>query len=209
MKNNQKHSAEEEVKDQVPESTEEENKEPTDGKLSQETDRETVEEPEELAETQDQADLLAEELASARANIQELEDRNLRLNAEFDNFRKRSRREKEESYLFAKLDLVKDFLPLLDALDRAKDQYSKMEDEAQQNMLEGIEMLIKQGQDCLAKLGIEEITCEGEQFDPNFHEAIQHVEDEQYGENVVIECLLKGYRSGDNVVRHSVVRVAN
>lgn len=205
MENDKKRAAEEkEVKNQA-ELPEEETKDQAVEDISQEA----VEGTTETEAADNSAIELEAELASAKENIRELEDRNLRLNAEFDNFRKRSRREKEESYLFAKLDLVKDFLPLLDALDRAKEQYSKMEDEAQKNMLEGIEMLIKQGQDCLAKLGIEEIACEGEQFDPNFHEAIQHVEDEQYGENEVIECLLKGYRSGDDVVRHSVVRVAN
>ena len=148
-------------------------------------------------------------LADALALVQDLEDKNLRLAAEFDNFRKRSRKEKEEIYSLAKLDLVRDFLPLLDALDRAQDSYSKLEDENAKQLKEGMDLLVRQGQDCLAKLGVEEIPTQDAQFDPNLHEAVQHVEDPQYGENTVIDCLLKGYQADDKVIRHSMVRVAN
>ncbi len=148
-------------------------------------------------------------LADALALVQDLEDKNLRLTAEFDNFRKRSRKEKEETYSIAKLDLVRDFLPLLDALDRAQASYSKLEGENAKQLREGMDLLVRQGQDCLAKLGVEEIPTQDAQFDPNLHEAVQHLEDSQYGENVVIDCLLKGYQADDKVIRHSVVRVAN
>ncbi len=148
-------------------------------------------------------------LADALDLVQDLEDKNLRLAAEFDNFRKRSRKEKEEIYSLAKLDLVRDFLPLLDALDRAQDSYSKLEDENAKQLKEGMDLLVRQGQDCLAKLGVEEIPTQDVQFDPNLHEAVQHVEDPQYGENAVIDCLLKGYQADDKVIRHSMVRVAN
>lgn len=149
------------------------------------------------------------ELAEALAQIQDLEEQKLRLAAEFDNFRKRSRREKEESYSLAKLDLVRDFLPLLDALDRAQDSYNKLEDASCKQLKEGMDLLVRQGQDCLSKLGVSEIPTEGAQFDPNLHEAVQHLEDEQYGENVIVDCLLKGYQADDKVIRHSLVRVAN
>lgn len=148
-------------------------------------------------------------LADALALVQDLEDKNLRLAAEFDNFRKRSRKEKEESYSLAKLDLVRDFLPLLDALDRAQDSYAKLEEDNYQQLKEGMDLLVRQGQDCLAKLGVEVIPTRDAQFDPNLHEAVQHLEDPQYGENMIIDCLLKGYQADDKVIRHSMVRVAN
>ncbi len=178
-------------------------------------DRKLSEEDEEFEETEDleegllESDPVSELVTELSEKLAEAEDAKLRLSAEFDNFRRRSRKEREQVYTNAKLDLVKSFLPLFDGLDRARDSYVMQDSEEAKNMLEGINLLIKQGQDCLREIGVEEIDCENQEFDPNFHEAVQHIEDEQYGKNEVIEVLLKGYKAGDTVIRHSLVRVAN
>lgn len=170
---------------------------------------EELEETEDIEESSPDSDLVSELVIELSEKLAEAEDANLRLSAEFDNFRRRSRKEREQVYTNAKIDLVKSFLPLFDGLDRARDSYIMQDSEEAKSMLEGINLLIKQGQDCLREIGVEEIDCENTEFDPNFHEAVQHIEDEQYGKNEVIEVLLKGYKAGDAVIRHSVVRVAN
>lgn len=158
-------------------------------------------------EVNDKAISTEESLDQVTAELEELKDRFLRLTAEFSNYRKRSDKEKVESYRLAKADLVKSFLPLLDALDRA--QASLADREAKTSECEGIDLLVKQGQECLNQLGVQEIPALHEKFDPQYHEAIQHMDDEQYGENEIFDVLLKGYKIDDYVVRHSVVRVAN
>ncbi|MDO5016477.1 MAG: nucleotide exchange factor GrpE [Eubacteriales bacterium] len=145
----------------------------------------------------------------AQQDFDDLQDKHLRLTAEFDNFRKRSRKEQEASYQRAKVDLVKDFLPLLDALDRAQASYEKLECENSESLIEGMALLGKQAEDCLHRIGVEEIEALGQNFDPVYHEAVQHIEDANMGTNEVAQVLLKGYQAGDTVIRHSLVIVAN
>ncbi|PJI07088.1 MULTISPECIES: nucleotide exchange factor GrpE [Clostridium] len=130
-------------------------------------------------------------------------DRFMRLNAEYQNYRNRTSKEKEGIYTDACSDVINEMLPTLDNLERATAAEGSAED-----LKKGVEMVIKQFKGSLKKLGIEEIPCD-EGFDPNFHNAVMHIEDENYGENEIVEVLQKGYKKGNKVLRHSMVKVAN
>lgn len=135
--------------------------------------------------------------------LETMKDRLLRLTAEYDNFRKRTAKEKEGIYTDACSDVINEMLPSLDNLERAATSNGSAED-----IKKGIDMTIRQFKDALTKLGVEEIPSEGK-FDPNFHNAVMHIEDENYGESEVVEVLQKGYKRQDKVLRHSMVKVAN
>ena len=132
------------------------------------------------------------------------DDKYLRLAAEYDNYRKRTAKEKEALWSDAKADTAAAFLPVYDNLERAIKQPSA--DEAYKK---GVEMTMKQLKDVFAKLGITEIPALGEPFDPNLHNAVMHVEDENLGENVVAEVFQAGFLCGEKVIRFSMVKVAN
>ncbi len=137
----------------------------------------------------------------------ELFDRYQRLAAEYDNYKKRTTREKEVLYSDATADVIKEILPVLDNFERALSAAgSDIKDEA---LMMGIEMIFKQFWEILLKMGLSRMQCVGEKFDPNLHNAVMHVEDERYGENEVIEELQAGYILKDRIVRHSYVKVAN
>lgn len=135
--------------------------------------------------------------------LETMKDRLLRLTAEYDNYRKRTAKEKEGIYTDACSDVINEMLPSLDNLERAATASGSAED-----IKKGIDMTIRQFKDALTKLGVEEIPGEGT-FDPNFHNAVMHIEDENYGENEIVEVLQKGYKRQDKVLRHSMVKVAN
>ena len=140
--------------------------------------------------------------------IKEWEDKYMRLYAEFDNYQKRTLKEKDARYADAVIDTVAAFLPVADNLERA--QAIEVESEEAKNVLEGVALVMKQFKDTLAKLDVSEIPAVGEEFNPNIHEAIMHVEDENKTENVIVEEFMKGYiYKKDRVVRHSMVKVAN
>lgn len=124
--------------------------------------------------------------------------------AEFDNFKKRSERERAGIAEFAKAGVIKQLLPILDNIDRAAACEAGSAD-----YVKGIEMIVKQFNSLAENLGIEQLASVGDSFDPNFHEAVMHIEDDSLGENVVAEVLQKGYRLGDTVVRPAMVKVAN
>ena len=124
--------------------------------------------------------------------------------AEFDNFKKRVTKEKENLYYTITSDVIADILPIMDNFEKAIT--AKTSDESYKS---GMEMIYTQLNDTLKKLGLEEIEALNITFDPNFHEAVMHIEDESYGEKEVIEVLRKGYKIGDKVIRHSMVKVAN
>lgn len=132
------------------------------------------------------------------------EDQFLRLAAEYDNFRKRSQKEKNESYANAKADAVLAFLPVYDNLERAL--AAPCTDEA---YAKGVEMTMNQLKTVLEKLGVTPIEAKGQPFDPNLHNAVMHVEDETVGENTVVEVFQTGFRMGEKVVRFAMVKVAN
>ena len=128
----------------------------------------------------------------------------LRLLAEYDNFRKRSAKERENIYTDVRVDTVTKFLPVYDNLKRALE--TETADEA---FKKGVEMTFNQLADVFKKLGVEEIEAEGQTFDPTLHNAVMHVEDDAYGENVIVQELEKGFKLGDKVIRFSMVKVAN
>lgn len=127
--------------------------------------------------------------------------------AEFDNYRKRTVREKENLYNDVVGDTVSQFLPVLDNMERAVGSCKEGTDYAK--LLEGVEMVLKQFKDTLSKMGVDEISAVGEIFNPEYHNAVMHIEDEQYGDNVIIEEFQKGYKVKEKVIRHSMVKVAN
>ncbi len=139
-----------------------------------------------------------------QATIREQEDKYLRLLAEYDNYRKRSQKEKENAWTSAKADTAKEFLPVYDNLERALKQET-----ADEAYAKGVQMIMTQLKNVLEKLGIEEIPAQGETFDPNVHNAVMHIDDEELGENVVAEVFQAGFRIGDKVIRHAMVKVAN
>ena len=143
-------------------------------------------------------------LAAAQKALAAKEDQFLRLAAEYDNFRRRSQKEKESAWSDAKADTAAAFLPVYDNLERALKQETA--DEAYKK---GVEMTMTQLKEVLTKLGIEEIPALGEPFDPNLHNAVMHVEDEGAGENTIVDVFQTGFKSGDKVVRFAMVKVAN
>ena len=139
-----------------------------------------------------------------QAELDQLNDRLLRTLAEYDNYRKRSIKEKDAIYPQAKADTVEKFLPIIDNFERA--MQTECSDEA---FKKGIDMIFQSFLKTMHELSVEEIGKEGEPFNPDLHNAVMHVEDENYGENVVAQVLQKGYRIGDRVVRYAMVKVAN
>ena len=138
----------------------------------------------------------------------ELEEKNnqmLRLAAEYDNFRKRSQREKDAIYSETKVQLIGELLAVADNFERALAN----ENGSAEDLRKGFEMIAKQFDDILVKNGAEKFGEVGEEFDPNIHNAVMHVDDESLGENVIADVFNKGYRLGDRIIRHAVVRVAN
>ena len=143
------------------------------------------------------------ELKELKEENEGLKDKLLRTVAEYDNFRKRTAKEKENIYNEACAVVLKEMLPVLDNLERAVVVDGSVED-----LKKGIEMTINQFLGALNKLGVEEIAADGE-FDPNFHNAVMHVQDENLQANQVAEVFQKGYKKGDKVLRYSMVKVAN
>ena len=173
----------------------------------QEAEKETAAQtPETAASGEDQPAQEAESsaLQAARTALAEKEDQYLRLAAGYDNYRKRTAKEKESAWTQAKADTVAAFLPVYDNLERALKQETS--DEA---YAKGVEMTMKGLQDVLTKLGVEVIPALGETFDPNCHNAVMHVEDESAGENTVVEVFQQGFTCGDKVIRFAMVKVAN
>lgn len=148
--------------------------------------------------------LLQSELDAAKQELTAAEDKYLRLAAEYDNFRKRTAKEKESIWADAKADTVTAFLSVYDNLERAVKQ--PCSDEA---YAKGVEMTLKGLKDVMTKLGIEEIPALGETFDANLHNAVMHVEDENVAENTIVDVFQSGFRLGDKVIRFAMVKVAN
>ena len=173
---------------------------------SEETVEETAEEAEDTEESAE-----AEEAAEDSDNkAEELEKRYMSLYAEYDNYRKRTQKEKENLYADAVADVAKEFLAVLDNIDRAVETAKGADENSIDKVIEGIELLGRQAGDILTKIGVEEIKTErGEKFDPNLHEAVMHVEDEDLGEQEIAMVFTKGYMYKGKVIRHVVVQVAN
>ena len=174
-----------------------EEKESTGGEKPEET--EAVEEPEMLKKKK-KKDKMEEK-------IEELEDRVKRQMAEFDNFRKRTEKEKSHMYEVGARDVIEKILPVVDNFERGL--ASVPEDQKENPVIVGMDKIYSQLMTTLTDLGVEPIEAVGGEFDPNYHNALMHVEDEELGENVVAEEFQKGYMYKDTVIRHSMVKVAN
>ena len=145
------------------------------------------------------------ELEKLQKEFEEHKQQHLRVLAEYDNFRKRTQNEKNAIYNNAVSDTVQAILPIADNIERALSQ----ENASAEDMRKGVEMIENQIKACFEKLGLTEMAQVGESFDPNFHNAVAHIEDESLGENVIAAVYQKGYKLGDRVVRHAMVQVAN
>ena len=141
------------------------------------------------------------------AQIEELQDRLKRQMAEFDNFRKRTEKEKSSMYEIGARDMIEKILPVLDNFERGL--AAVPEDQKASSFANGVVMIYKQFVKTLEDAGVEAIESVGQQFDPNLHNAVMHIDDEAYGENEISQELQKGYKYRGTVVRHSMVQVAN
>ena len=148
-------------------------------------------------------------LAKAEADLKTLSDRYLRLMAEYDNFRKRSQKEREALYMDSVTAVVKEWLPVVDNLGRAEQASLNAEGESARRIAEGVAMVLKQASDAMERLNIREIDCLGQTFDPQIADAVLHVDDDSAGLSTVVEILQKGYTCGDRIIRHCMVKVAN
>lgn len=147
---------------------------------------------------------LKAQLKQEREKSDEYYDHLKRNMAEFDNFKKRISKEKDMMYNTISADLVSNLLPILDNFEKALNAETTDESYKQ-----GMMMIYTQFQDTLKNIGVEEIEALNKTFDPNFHEAVMHVEDENYGEKEVTDVFRKGYKIGDKIIRHAMVKVAN
>ena len=172
-------------------------------KTSEEHKASTGSEKKELSKLKGEVKKLSGELEEKAKAYDELNDKYLRMMAEYDNFRKRSQRERDGIYASAYEEALKEFLPMSDNLQRSL-AYAGTE-----NFAKGIEMIVNQFSDTLKKLGIEEYGKRGDPFDPNIHNAVMRTDDDSLGENTVAEVLQKGYRKGDKILRFAMVKVAN
>ncbi len=152
---------------------------------------------------------LEERLDKAQADFKELSDRYMRLMAEYDNYRKRTVKEREALYADSVIAVVKEWLPVIDNLDRAEQAALQAQGEEARPIAEGVLLILKQASEALTRLGVREIDCLGKPFDPNQCDAVLHVEDESAQPSTVVEVLQKGYMRDDRVIRHSMVKVAN
>ena len=169
---------------------------------------EELEETAESAETEEAETEEKSKEEELQEKLNEQNDKYMRLYAEFDNFQKRSQREKDARYADAVIDAAAAILPIGDNLERA--MLTEVESEDAIKLKEGVEMVLKQFNETLEKLNVKPINAKGEQFDPNLHNAVMHIEDETVDDNTVVEELMKGYIYSDGrVVRHSMVKVAN
>ena len=150
----------------------------------------------------DKKELLAK-VEALEAEIKERDDRYLRMAAEYDNFRRRSREEKDATYEIALADTVKELLPIIDNLERAA-----LYDDGEK-VKEGLVMTAKAAIGAFEKLGVEEFGKVGDVFDPSLHNAVLHIDDESYGEGEIVEVFQKGYKKGKHIIRFAMVKTAN
>ncbi len=144
-------------------------------------------------------------LEKAEQLLKEANDKFLRTLAEYDNFRKRSQREKEAAFGDSKASVLAELLPVMDNFERAVSN----KDASLEDYQKGIDMIFGQFNDIFAKLGVEAFGEKGDEFDPNIHNAVMHIEDENEKENTVVDVFSKGYRLGDRILRPAMVKVAN
>ena len=195
--------AAEETKAEQPEGKAEAEQDAASGQETPETEEKQPENKEEAKEEQKPEEKAPAEEKKA-GDYAALNDRYLRLCAEYDNFRKRSQKEKDALYGDVRANTLKEFLPVYDNLVRALAQPT--EDEAYKK---GVEMIMAQFKATMEKLGVSEMDCLGKTFDPAFHNAVMHVDDPEKGDNEIVEVFQQGFTMGEKIVRHAMVKVAN
>jgi len=183
--------------------------------MKEDQDNQEIEVVDEAQENEDEVNDKLEDEASSNESekvdlideyakeIETLKDKVYRITAEYDNFRKRTQKEKENIYTGVCEDVLKLFLPVFDNLERAD-----MMSDGFEELKKGIELTIKQFKDAFNKLNVEEIDT-NIKFDPNIHDAVMHCQDDNYGEKEIVEVFTKGYKRGNKILRHSMVKVAN
>jgi Molecular chaperone GrpE (heat shock protein) len=210
LEDNKEKSQEEMVKEAVEEAE----------KTAEATKEEAAEDEAKEAETEDSKESDTEEKKSGKKlfgkkdkkdkkdeKIEELTDRLTRQMAEFDNFRKRTEKEKSQMYEVGAKDIIEKILPVVDNFERGLDAVK--EEDKEDPFIQGMEKVYKQLMTTLEGIEVKPIEAVGQEFDPNLHNAVMHVEDENLGENIIAEEFQKGYMYRDSVVRHSMVKVAN
>ncbi|MBN8236686.1 nucleotide exchange factor GrpE [Halobacillus kuroshimensis] len=163
-------------------------------------------EPEEVqGEVVEETEESQGETEQLRQEKEELNNRLVRLQADYDNFRRRTQKEKEADRKYRSQSLIEELIPALDNFDRALQV--EVDSDAAKNLANGMKMVYDQFKSALEKEGVEVIPAQGEEFDPHLHQAVMQVEDENYESNIVVEELQKGYRLKDRVIRPSMVKV--
>ena len=219
MENKQDKSQEEMVKEAVEEAKKnaqeaEETEAGTEEMAEEETEEKEAEETEAKTEESEE-DKKSEKKLFGKKNkkdkkdekIEELTDRLTRQMAEFDNFRKRTDKEKSQMYEVGAKDIIEKILPFVDNFERGLDAVK--EEDKEDPFVQGMEKVYKHLMTTLEEIEVKPIEAVGKEFDPNFHNAVMHVDDENFGENIVAEEFQKGYTYRDSIVRHSMVKVAN
>ena len=219
MENKQDKSQEEMIKEAVEEAKKnaqeaEETEAGTEEMAEEETEEKEAEETEAKTEESEE-DKKSEKKLFGKKNkkdkkdekIEELTDRLTRQMAEFDNFRKRTDKEKSQMYEVGAKDIIEKILPVVDNFERGLDAVK--EEEKDDPFVQGMEKVYKHLMTTLEEIEVKPIEAVGKEFDPNLHNAVMHVEDENFGENIVAEEFQKGYTYRDSIVRHSMVKVAN
>ena len=189
---------------------EENKKDLTEEATSEENDTPEFIAPKKKNKSKEELNLLKAEIEELKKQIENLEaeakekdDKYLRMAAEYDNFRRRSREEKEATYGNALADTVSELLPVIDNLERAN-AFSDGE-----QVREGLKMIASSVSQVLGKLGVESFGEKGETFDPNLHNAVMHEENEEYGEGEILDVFQKGYKKGSRIIRFAMVKTAN
>ena len=180
----------------------EENKNQTE-EINETATENTEAKKEEKKKKKDKISELEEKIAALEAEIKERDDKYLRMAAEYDNFRRRSREEHTACYENALSDTVREFLPLIDNLERAT-LYGDAE-----KVKEGLVMIEKSVGATFERLGVAPLGTAGDKFDPNLHNAVMHIDDESFGEGEIVEVFQKGYKKGDKIIRFAMVKTAN
>ena len=156
---------------------------------------------EETAESTDAVKAIEAELLETKKKLVDTSDKYLRVLAEYDNFRKRSQKERDGIYSEAYVDAVKGILPVIDNIERV------LTLEGESSFMDGLKLIVEQMHASLDKMGVKEIECKT--FDPNLHNAVMHIDDESLEENQIVEVFQKGYIYGERVIRYAMVKVAN
>ena len=166
--------------------------------------KETLETVKEETVTEEETQKAAEE-NTADKELADTKEQLLRITAEYANFRKRSEKEKQDAYVFAKSETIKELLPVIDNLERAL----ASESEDYDSLKKGVEITFNSLVDTLGKLGVEIFGTPGEEFDPNLHNAVMHIEDENYKNGEIVDVFQKGYKISDKIIRPAMVKSAN